>query len=191
MDVRNVVVDGLSVSTTDQGAQAIDKLLKERGDAQKALADANASHQAALAAKDSDLAKKDAEIVTLKGAAMTADAIDALVASRSALVGDAKLLQADVKTEGKSNIDVKRDVVSHMFGADTVKDKSDAYIEARFDLAVEDAKKSGASDPLRRPVGDNQPRPTPEQIQTSDAAYAAMVARQTKAWSTDKPQGSA
>ena len=190
MDVRNVVVDGLSVSTTDQGAQAIEKLVKERGDAQKALSDANTSHHAALAAKDGDLAKKDAEIDSLKGAAITSDAIDVLVEARSALIGDAKLLFADVKTTSKSNLDIKRDVVTHVFGADAAKDKSDAYVEARFDLAVEDVKKGTLDDPLRRPLGDNQPRPSAEVLKTADTAYAAMVARQTSAWQ-GKPKGNA
>src|SRR5690606_2300087 len=59
--LRTVVVDGLSVQTTDQGAQAIAKLQKDLASSAAKLADAEKAHAEAIAAKDADLAKAHAE----------------------------------------------------------------------------------------------------------------------------------
>lgn len=181
MDLRMVMVDGLSVQTTDQGAQAIDKLTKDRGEAQKLLVDFKAKYDTDMAAKDGELAKKDAEIDTLKKAQLTGDALDKLVAERSSLIAAAKRCFADVKTDGKSAQEIKRAVLEHVLG-DSAKlaDKSDAYIDARFDAVVDAAEDD---DPLRAPpVRDADPQRRPPAMKTSDQAYQAMVDRQTKAW---------
>jgi hypothetical protein len=68
--LRTVTIDGLSISTTDQGAQAVEKL-------QKQISDAVASHTTAIAARDAEisslrdahakeLATRDGEIAGLK-----------------------------------------------------------------------------------------------------------------------------
>jgi len=135
--LRTVMVDGLSVSTTDQGAQAIEKLTKERDDARKATADAQTTHQTALAAKDADLAKKDAEIDDLKGKVLDGAALDALVAKRAGLVATAKAIAPAVKADGLSDADLRRAVVVAKVGDAAVKDRSDDYITARFDILAE------------------------------------------------------
>ena len=59
--LKTVTVDGLSIETTDQGAQVIEKLQRQLSDSTANLAKLTGDHATALAAKDADLAKKDAE----------------------------------------------------------------------------------------------------------------------------------
>ena len=89
-DLRTVMVDGLSVSTTDQGAQAIEKLTRERDAARQATTDAATAHQTAIAAKDADLAKKDAEIDDLKSKQLTDADLDKRVAARAVAEGESR-----------------------------------------------------------------------------------------------------
>ncbi len=65
--LRTVLVDGLSVLTTDQGAQAIEKLTKQLADAGVNVKTLTDAHTAAIAGKDRELAGKDNEIEKLRG----------------------------------------------------------------------------------------------------------------------------
>jgi len=134
---RKIVIDGITIETTDQGAEAISKLQAEK----QTLADAKAAdktaHDAAIAAKDKELATKDAEIDALKKAALTDAQLDAKVQARAALISKAQKLAKDADFAGKSDIDIMTAAVTAVRGADAVKDKSPAYIEAAFDLAVD------------------------------------------------------
>lgn len=146
-ETRKVVVDGLTIETTEQGAQALEKV-------QKQLADALSGHQSAVAAKDKELAAKDAEIDALKKQVMDASALDQAITERADLMGLARKL-ADIDYRGKTPTDIRRMAVAAKLGDAAVKDKSDEYISARFDILVEDTKEP----PFRgHPVGDSDPR---------------------------------
>lgn len=136
--LRTVVVDGLSVQTTDQGAQAISKLQKDLESSAAKFADAEASHVKAIAAKDAEIAKKDAEIDGLKAKVLDGAALDAAVAARGDLLAKAKAIAPDVKTDGLSDAAIRKAVVVAKLG-DAMKDKAEAYIDARFDILAEDA----------------------------------------------------
>lgn len=140
---QTVLVDGLSVETTDAGAQAIAKL-------QKDAAAAQATADKAIATKDAELATKDAEITALKAKVLDAAALDKLVADRADLIGKAKAIAPAVLTDGKSATDIKRAVVVAKSGA-AMADKSDAYIEAMFDILAADVK---ADDPAAKALAD-------------------------------------
>lgn len=139
-NLRKVVLDGISIETTDQGAEAISKLQAQLSDANAAHAKADAEHIKAIAAKDADLAKKDAEIDDLKGKVMDDAAIDARVQARGDLIAAARAIHADVKTDGVSDADIRKAVVAAKLGDTAIKDKPQAYIDARFDILAEDAK---------------------------------------------------
>lgn len=151
-NLRKVIVDGLSVETTEQGAQAIEKLTKQVGDAQAANVALADSHKAAIAAKDAEIAKKDAEIDGLKGKVMDAAALDAAVTARADLIAKAKTV-ADQDYTGKSEAEIRKMAVAKKFGDAAVADKSAEYIEARFDIAVGD---SANVDPVRSAFKGNQ-----------------------------------
>ena len=130
MTTRKIVVDGLTIETTDQGAEAIGKLQAEK----QSIADAR---DAAIAAKDAELAAKDAKIADLENSQLTAEALDAKVQARADLLAKAKVLAKDADFTGKADLDIMKAAVIAVRGADAVKDKSAAYVQAAFDLAVE------------------------------------------------------
>lgn len=151
---RTVLVDGLSVETTDAGAQAITKLLADVKDARAAAEAAKADAVKAVEAKDAELAKRDAEIESLKAKVLDAAALDELVAKRSALLADASRVHAGDYT-GKSESEIRKAVVVAKLGDAAVADKSDAYIHARFDVLVEDSKRDPVFKTLQNTVKTN------------------------------------
>ena len=137
MTTRKIVIDGFTIETTDQGAEALEKLQKQNQALTDAAKTTQAAHDAAIAAKDKELATKDAEIDALKKAALTDAQLDAKVQARAALIGKAQKLAKDADFAGKSDIEIMTAAVTAVRGADAVKDKSPAYIEAAFDLAID------------------------------------------------------
>lgn len=135
MNKRTVTVDGLAVETTEQGAQAIGKLIADK----KALTDQTnklaLDHAADIAEKDKELAAKDAEIKALKDAQLSDSDIDSLVEKRSSLIADAGRFLKDADFKGKTDLEIKSMVVDAVNGEGFTKEKSEAYIEAAFDIA--------------------------------------------------------
>lgn len=169
-NLRKVTFDGLSIETTDQGAQAIEKLTKQVSDANDAKAALVDSHKAAIEAKDAEIAKKDAEIDALKGKVLDAAALDAAVTARADLIAKAAKV-SDQDYSGKSDVEIRKMAVAKKFGDAAVADKSDAYIEARFDIAVGD---SAGNDPVREAFKDSRST----HVSTTDAAAAEQAAYQ-------------
>lgn len=126
--VKVTNLDGLSVNLTD--AQATEQAITTL-DAKltKALADA----AEAQTAHDKAIAAKDAEIDDLKSKVVDQAAIDALADAKAAVVEKAKAVCGDKlpDTSGKSVAEVRR-MACDAKGIET-KDKSDDYVEARFD----------------------------------------------------------
>jgi hypothetical protein len=130
IQTRTVLIDGLSVVTTDAGAQALEKLQGQITDA-----------QTALAAKDGELAAKDAKIAEMAKATLSDADLDAKVAARADLIGKAKAIAKDVETTGLSDAAIRKAAVVEVLGDAALTGKSDAYIDARFDILSEDAAK--------------------------------------------------
>jgi len=163
MTTRTVLVDGLSVETTEAGAVAINKLIGDAAIQRQTFEDAKkawdadrakliADHAAVVAAKDGviaqkdkDLAAKDAEIDSTKSKIVSDAEIDRRVAARADLIAVASAIAKDAKFDGLSDSDVRKLVVTTVLGDAAVKDKPAAYIDARFDILVEDAKKNGGA----------------------------------------------
>lgn len=165
--LTTVTVDGLSVETTDAGAQAISKLQTELADARKDVVTAGTEHATALAAKDAELAQKDAEIDALKASQLSDADLDKRVNDRADLIAVAKQI-ADKDYAGLADADIRKAAVVAKLGQAAVDGKSDDYILARFDILSEDA----TQDPVRRVVrGQVQPV-----VDSVDQAHAAMVA---------------
>ena len=138
-DLQKAVIDGLTIDVTEQGAQAIEKLQKQLTDADKAKLDTQTTHDAAIAAKDAEIAKKQAEIDDLKGKVMDEAALDKRVQDRAELIGKAKLIVKDLDTTGVSDAGIRKATVAAKLGDAAIKDKSEAYIDARFDILTEDS----------------------------------------------------
>ena len=187
MSTRTIVVDGLSVETTDAGAQAIEKLQKDVKSAQDATAEAKAeAATAAEAAKkvadealeeaNKALATKDAEISDLKGKVLDDAAIDARVAEKAAVVAKARSFAKDADFAGKSDVEIKAIAVDAHYGEGTSKDKPAAYIDTAFEL-LEVADKDNV-DPVAAALKD---RDTTNQ-DTADNGYTAMKDSLSNAW---------
>lgn len=175
MTLRKVMVDGLEVETTDAGAAAIAKLQGKISDMSAEMKAAKEEEDKKAAKKDADLAAKDAQIADLQGKILDAAAIDKLVADRAALIAKATAIEPKVVTDGKTASEIRKAVVLAKIG-DAAKDKSEAYIDAMFDLLGDATKgsdplKDTLSDLTRTPVGDAR-----------DAAHQAMLDRIANAW---------
>ncbi|PPU46774.1 hypothetical protein XarbCFBP7697_14065 [Xanthomonas arboricola] len=167
-NTRTVLVDGLSVETTDAGAQAIDKLQRQLSDSNAVAARQATEHTAALALKDAEIAKRDAAIDDLKGKVLDDAALDARVQARGDLVATAKAIH-DTDYRGKSDADVRKAAVIGKLGDAAIAGKGDAYIEARFDILADGVK---PFDPVARALSDGAAHRTVVQ----DNGYAASVA---------------
>lgn len=170
--LKTVLVDGLSVETTDAGAQAIAKLQKELTDAKEAISKKDSDYAEALKAKDKELAAKDAEIDQLKGKQLSDADLDKLVKDRADLMAKATSIAA-IDYTGKSNDEIRMAAVTAKLGADSVKGKSADYIAARFDILAEDA----AKDPVRSAMQQGV-----RQQDGKGSAYDSYVKNLTTAW---------
>lgn len=174
--LRTIVVDGLSVQTTDQGAQAIDKL-------QTLLADAKRDYEKEKETKDGEIAAlaktvetRDGEIAALKKQledATSPTALDAAVRARSVVL-DAGRRAGIENMDGMSDADIRRAVVQKTLG-DDAKSMSDAAIEGAFVYA---AKNLGDSRTLATGV---QP-PAPAATSVADTAYRESLSAMQDAW---------
>lgn len=159
VQTKTIMVDGLSVETTEAGAQAIAKLLGDVASARTDLETAKQDQTSALAAKDAELAKRDAEIDSLKSKVLDEAALDSAVRVRSDLIAKAEKIAAKDYT-GLSPADIRKAAVTAKLGTEVVDGKSPEYIEARFDILAEEA----SADPVRSAVragdtGGNRPNP--------------------------------
>lgn len=163
-NLRKVIVDGLSVETTDQGAQAIEKLTKQVGDAQAANVALADSHKAAIAAKDTEIGELTAKLKDAEAKILADADLDARVAQRAELVSKAKAI-VDADYTGKSDAEIRKSVVAAKLGDATVAGKSDEFVAGCFAML------DSAADPVRQAVKDGVTT-----VQVKDNGYAASVA---------------
>ncbi|WP_370194381.1 MULTISPECIES: DUF2213 domain-containing protein [Aurantimonas] len=173
-ELRKVMVDGLQVETTDAGAQAIEKLTKDKDALTAKLTDAETAHKTAIAAKDEEIGTLKADKKKLEDAAMTPDKVTKLVADRVSLESTAKAIFADVKTESVSDADLRKSVVVAKYGAGFVGDASEGEIAGMFKALAKDAK----VDPVANALKDANPA----NLNDADKAYQAMLDRDRNAW---------
>lgn len=173
MTTKSVVLGDRAVQVLAEDAAEVEAF---KTAAAKAIADAQSTHDAAVAAKDAELAKLQAKLDDATGKILSDADLDAKVAARAELVSVAKAIAPDVKTEGVKDADIRKAVVTAKLGDSAIADKSDAYIDARFDILAEDAK---PTDPVAGAFRQG--------IKTDDAAindahnsYVARLTRKTK-----------
>ncbi|WP_406858502.1 DUF2213 domain-containing protein [Alsobacter sp. KACC 23698] len=173
---KTVIVDGIPIETTDQGATVIDTL-------QKRLADANKASEA-FSAKVGELtatvSAKDGEIAVLKkqveDAALTPAKLDAAVAARTKTIADAKAIAGDaLVVDGKTDAEITRAAVVAKLG-DAAKDMDDAAIGGAFRALAA----SNTTDPVRDALRTGSPRQTAD----GTSAHAKMVDDLQGAWKT-------
>jgi uncharacterized protein len=133
--MATITVDGLPVSLADESAV---RAVIEKKDA--AIAERDAKLADAQAAHDKAMGEKDADIDDLKKKVVDQATIDALADAKAEVVAKAKAIVGDKlgDTKGKTVAEVRR------MALDAAKidatDKSDDYVEARFDALTADSK---------------------------------------------------
>jgi hypothetical protein len=125
--MKIVLLDGVPVETTDEGAAAVVRLKAELINA-----------VAKVSAKDGEIdamkSRHASELAAVIAHALDADALDAAVASRIAVIDAAKaILGADFDPGGKSETMIRRFVAAQKLGEIKLTGKDDAYIQVVFD----------------------------------------------------------
>lgn len=180
MDLKTITVDGMPLQVSDQAAAVIDKLQKEASTAQIALDTAKSEHDAKVAEMQSTIDTKDAEIDGLKEKILSDDDMSKMVSDTMAVLSDAKtLVDDDFKFSDLTPNGIRRAVVVDHMG-DNAKDKSQDYIDARFDGMLDAAKQTGG-DPARQAMLDGKTT-TP----AGDNGRQAYIDRKTNAWKGNK-----
>lgn len=178
--LRKIMVDGLQVETTDAGATAIEKLIKKVADMAADMTEAEKKAKAEADKTEAEMAKKDAEIADLKAKTLDATALDALVKTRADLVGKAKAIAPDVKIDGLADAAIRKAVVVAKRG-DAFAAKSDAYIDAAFDLLAETV---DSEDPAKSALADGGAKVT-----DLTAVYTARDQSLSDAWKAPVQKG--
>lgn len=142
--MAKVTIDGVDFEVSEQAAQAVSKLQARISDT-----------EAELEKKDEELEKKEdemeeekkdseeeketlkAQVDSLKAQIPTADTLDKMVADRTALIATVTTVAPDIKWQGKDAKTLKREVVALMRPNVQMNSVTDAYVDASFDLIVE------------------------------------------------------
>jgi hypothetical protein len=184
-DLKTILIDGIPVDVNDKAAAVIDTLQKRvdalNSDKMKMTVDHGtemAAKDAAIAQKDKELGTKDAEIALLKAAEMTPAGIEKMIADRTAVLDQAKVVAPSADYAGKNLSEIRRTAVAARLGDSAVKDKSDDYVWALFDRMSDTA--DVVADSVRSAGG--------KFVDTSSgnaavlSAHKAMVDRAVNAW---------
>lgn len=179
---HQVVVDGVSLQVADAAtAQLIAKALKDAedktvlsdkkmSDLDKKIADMEEELAALKKTKDAESTAKDSIIADLQKKLADSTSPQALadaVASRTALIDSAKKMLTNIVTDGKTDADVRRQVVDSKLG-EKAKAMDDAQIQVAFDTL---ASVAVSVDPLRKAVIDSNGN---HQTNDANTAYAEM-----------------
>ncbi|MFA7174476.1 MAG: DUF2213 domain-containing protein [Kiritimatiellia bacterium] len=143
MTTKTVVLGDKAVQVLAEDAAEVERF---KDAAAKALADTESKHEQALAAKDAELEKLQARLDDAKSKILSDEDIDAKVAARAELIATAKKIAPTAELAGLSDAAIRKAVVTARLGDAAITDKSDAYIDARFDILAED---TAPTDPVR------------------------------------------
>lgn len=179
MTLRTILVDGLSVETTDAGAQAITKLQDALKDKDAEIGTLKAEHNTAIQAKDAEIGTLKAEKKALEDAAPKPEDLDRMVADRAELVGIMKAVDKDFDTKGKTDVEIRKAVVAKKMGDAMVADASDAEIAGMFRVVADQVSKE---DPLRKGIQTGSSASAQGTI--ADQAYADSIKGLTEAYLT-------
>lgn len=172
MATDNYMVDGIPVNLSDASAvkAVLTKLETAVADGAKALTEQKAAHDVADAAKDAKITELEAKVAELSDES----AIMARLEAKAALVADAKAIHDADYSKMDENA-IRRAAVVAVVG-DSMADKSDDYIAARFDILKDNA----GRDELRDAVKNKGVKVSlDDHAKNEQAAHDKFVARLT------------
>jgi hypothetical protein len=131
-----LIIDGLQVpNVSDEAKAAIEKLQGQVRDANTQVGTLTAD----LATANTTIQTRDGEIVALnaklKDAEVTPERLQQLADARAQVIADAKTIDANVVTDGKTDAEIRRAAVMTKLG-DSAKDMADAAIDGAFRALV-------------------------------------------------------
>lgn len=183
---HTLIIDGLQVTeVSDQAKAAIEKLQGQVTSltADKAAADTKVGElTATISTKDGEIAALEQKV---KDAAVSPEKLEQLAADRAALVATAKAVDPNVVTDGKSEAEIRKAVVSAKLG-DAAKDMADEAIAGAFKVLTKDVKPVEQKDALRDVIGSGSVN-----VADAEADYQKARDNQRKdlstAWQGKKP----
>lgn len=175
MKLQRVILDGVAVDLPEAAAAAVATLQAGLEEARRSLGQQARDH-------DKALASRDAEIEKLRATQIDPARFEALVSERAKLIGRARAIVADVDVSGLDASAIRRTVVARVLGDGAVTNRSDDYVEARFDLIGE-----RPGDPVR-PVISNGIQ---SDASTVGQAHRGMVDFVRSAWKASSQKGAA
>lgn len=198
------VVDGITVEMEDTAIQVVDKAirgLQTTIDTLKTTAATTATdHAKVLSDKDSQIAKLTADLTAattkvttleaqVKDSAMTPEKLEAMVRDRSTMIGKAKVLLPSVVLDGKTDADIRRQIVDAKMG-DKAKDWPDDQVRISFDTLAAMVDDSAVSHVAGSNLNDvarsfsSAAAPAHGGAMTVDQAYDKRIDRLQNAWKT-------
>lgn len=165
MPTRTNTVDGIGIEVGDQVSELVTQLQQQLADAKAQIAAADAAYQKAIAIRDAELDAAKASLVSDVEIERRAEA-------RADLIGLAKAIVGEVKTTGLSDAAIRKAVVVAKIGEGAVEGRSDAYIDARFDMLADTIRETPDLFAAAVRGGITTPQTS---ISAAFTAYAAMV----------------
>lgn len=138
---KSVILGDAVVQVAVTDAALIEQFKK---DSAKALTDAKAEHKTAIEAKDEEIGTLKADLAAANAAAVID--VDKLVADRSALVTQVKVIDAKIDPAGKTDAELRKAAVASRLGDEMVADAGESEINGMFKAIAKDAK---PADPVR------------------------------------------
>jgi uncharacterized protein len=152
VSTKIILVDGLQVEVTEAAERAILKLQDQAKELQTKLSDTETKLADAEKAKGTLEGEKAALETKLKDASDPA-VLQKAAAERSELCGKAKAIVPNIVTDGKSDADIRKEVVSAKLG-DAAKDFGDDQIAGAFATLAAGVKSKGGNDKLTDAIRD-------------------------------------
>lgn len=172
MTTKTVVLGDRAVQVLTEDAAEVEQF---KTDSAKALADAESKHEKTLADKDAELAKLQAKLDDAESKILSDADIDKRVSDRADLVSLAKSIAPNIKTQGVSDADIRKAVVTTKLGDAVIEGKSEAYIDARFDILADEAKQSNPVNDAFKSTAQGEP------LNDSYSGYLARLTRKQEA----------
>ena len=168
MTTKTVVLGDKAVQVLAEDAAEVERF---KAGAAKQIADAESNAAKELAAKDAEIEKLQAQLDDAKSKILSDADIDAKAALRAELIATAKKIAPTAELAGLSDAAIRKAVVTAKLGDAAIADKSEAYIDARFDILAED---SAPADPVKTALlGDTNNTP----VNDARNAYLARLTR--------------
>lgn len=199
MTMQKKRIDGIEIEFTDQGLQAVEKLLRvndemaekstavlEESEKQKARAD-KAEEELTKLKKDTDEKLSDAAI-----SKRVKDRVK-LITDAYTVLGEKDDAGKEIKLDDLSTVDIQKTVIAKVFPEAKLDDQSEDYVKARYDSALDTAKKDAKNEPTppkKHPAGHFR-NPRTDGARTAEQARKDMVERNRNAWKQEKPSSNA